>query len=465
MNRYLTLTTVLMLALHFQGQGQSRLIFSGTYEGTWHRFDSLVIEDLNTGSRIIKHYPDTVLKLLITGEEETPATSLRLRQNFPNPFPETTVFTLDLPAGGSVNLEVFNMAGQLVSGYHNSLGPGSHGFLFSGGFSGVYVVKARAGSLSASIRMVSTSAPGNAESHLEYSGSSTQPVRAPRSAGGFIFNTGDELSMTGYMTDLAGEVVKKVLTDAPERSKTYTIGFERKKRIVILMYHRLTSGVPADEYDRDSLTFENDMAYLQEQGYQVLSMNDLTLLKTGEMTLQSNGVIITFDDGYKSNISLAYPILSRRQMPATFFLVAEWIGTDGFSTWGDVWTMSQYTDSYGKLPFTMGSHTSSHPYLEKSIQYFATHEEYMNFLNTEIGDSKVWITDVTGQEQIFMSLPYGDGAYNADIIGTAQNLGYSGIRTSVWNSCSPEYMNLFALPSIPILSDSDIRIIENYLKY
>jgi hypothetical protein len=68
-----------------------------------------------------------------------------------------------------------------------------------------------------------------------------------------------------------------------------------------------------------------------------------------------------------------------------------------------------------------------------------------------------------GQDTIFISLPYGDGANNTDIIETAANNGYSGIRTSVWNSFSPDSINMFALPSIPVLSDTRINIIEDFL--
>ena len=54
------------------GLSQSKLVFTGTYQGTFHPFDSLLIEDINTGSKIVKYYPDTVLKLLITGIDELP---------------------------------------------------------------------------------------------------------------------------------------------------------------------------------------------------------------------------------------------------------------------------------------------------------------------------------------------------------------------------------------------------------
>jgi hypothetical protein len=44
--------------------------------------------------------------------------------------------------------------------------------------------------------------------------------------------------------------------------------------------------------------------------------------------------------------------------------------------------------------------------------------DYLNFLYTELNDSKNWIVDITGQPDLFLSLPFGDGAYNEDIINT-----------------------------------------------
>jgi peptidoglycan/xylan/chitin deacetylase (PgdA/CDA1 family) len=149
-------------------------------------------------------------------------------------------------------------------------------------------------------------------------------------------------------------------------------------------------------------------------------------------------------------------------MPATFFLTTEWIETDDFMTWSEVWLMSGLINEFGQRMFKMGSHSSSHPYLQQSAGNFGTHEEYLTFLRTELNDSKNWIVDVTGQPDIFISLPYGDGANNQDIINIAIESGYSGIRTSMWNSFTIDEMNLFALPSIPILYDSSIDIIENY---
>ena len=269
--------------------------------------------------------------------------------------------------------------------------------------------------------------------------------------------------MKGYLTNGAGLMISDTLTDDPAESCDYSFKVKNPHRIVILMYHEITGNIPEDEYERNITDFENDLKYFRDQNYQVLSMNDLPLVKAGIIELVSDGIVITFDDGYDDSYEMAVPLLDQYRMPAVFFIVTEWMGTPGFMTWPEVWQISEFIDTSGKHPFKIGSHSSSHPFLQRSAENFPDHNDYLTFLNTELGDSKTWITDVTGQDTIFLSLPYGDGANNTDIIETAASSGYSGIRTSVWNSFSPDSINLFALPSIPVLSDSKINIIEYYL--
>ncbi len=467
MTKYISLLIfVIYGATASNGYSQSKLAFTATFQDSYHRFDSVAIEDINTGSRLVKHYPDTVLNLLITGFDEYPSDDkYSLSQNYPNPFDGQTRFNIHLPEDDNLNISIFNASGRLMLRFEKFLHSGYHSFLFSGSGEKIFLLSARTASWSGSIKMMNISSSPGAEPKLEYTGQLPTYRKSAKGSDGFEYNTGDKLIFTGYMTDRAGTVLSDTLTDIPIRSTSYTLRFTRNYPVVILMYHKITDSIPADEYERTSLDFENDLIYLRDNNYQIISMEDLLLLQSGKLKLFSDGIILTFDDGYESNYSKVFPLLVKYEMPATFFLVTEWMDTPGFTKWSEVWLMSQYTDDYGKTPFVMGSHTSSHPYLEQSAQYFATHDDYLNFLHTELSDSKNWITDITGQARIFLSLPYGDGAHNQDIINTAVGTGYSGIRTSEWNSFTIDNMNLFALPSIPILSDSPIESIRDYMNY
>lgn len=448
------------------GYGQSKLVFTGTYQGNYHQFDSILIEDTNTGSKIMKYYPDTILKLLITGTDEIPdASEFSLSQNYPNPFQVNTNFNIYLPHDDRLTIAVFTLSGKVILNFERDLTSGLHSFTFSSSEEKVYLLSAKSSKYSASIKMLNIQGTGNSAAALEYNGNLSYAKSTKKGKGSFDFNTGDNLVMKGYMTDRAGSVISDTIYDTPTESTLYTFGFLKQNRIVILMYHKITDDAPLNEYERTSVEFENDLIYLRDHNYQILSMDDLPLLRSGELKLISDGVIITFDDGYESNFTRAFPLLTTYNMPATFFLTTEWMESADYMTWSQVWQMSGFPGPEGQNMFKMGSHSSSHPFLEKSAPDFATRADYLNFLNTELGDSKNWITDITGQTSIFLSLPFGDGANNQDIINTAVENGYLGIRTSIWNSFTVEKMNLFVLPSIPVLSDSSIDIIENYLNY
>ena len=97
----------------------------------------------------------------------------------------------------------------------------------------------------------------------------------------------------------------------------------------ILTYHRLSErpdsffpGLPLN-------TFARQVNYLARH-YQVLDLADiLNRIRSGD-ELPPNSVALTFDDGYRDNFELAFPILRRCHIPATFFL------TTGFVSRQDV---------------------------------------------------------------------------------------------------------------------------------
>lgn len=72
--------------------------------------------------------------------------------------------------------------------------------------------------------------------------------------------------------------------------------------------------------------FERQMAWLARR-YQVLPLEEaLERLDAG--TLPARAACLTFDDGYRSNATLAAPILARHGLCATVFLVADHVGTN-----------------------------------------------------------------------------------------------------------------------------------------
>ena len=94
-------------------------------------------------------------------------------------------------------------------------------------------------------------------------------------------------------------------------------------KIPILTYHDLTR----DPADVDDMTvtderFRLDMEFLKEFGYTPLLSADLVAIHKGAAAMPDKPVMITFDDGYWSNYSIAYPILQQTGMKAVISVIA-----------------------------------------------------------------------------------------------------------------------------------------------
>ncbi|MBM7866487.1 polysaccharide deacetylase family protein [Heliobacterium gestii] len=97
--------------------------------------------------------------------------------------------------------------------------------------------------------------------------------------------------------------------------------------IRILMYHHFTNrgyfknnGVAVIIDD-----FAAQMEYLRREGYHVVPLQRIWDYAQKGTPLPSRPVALTFDDGYESNYTLAFPILKKYNYPFTLFPVAGWL--------------------------------------------------------------------------------------------------------------------------------------------
>jgi peptidoglycan/xylan/chitin deacetylase (PgdA/CDA1 family) len=238
---------------------------------------------------------------------------------------------------------------------------------------------------------------------------------------------------------------------------------EAPGKVIVLMYHRIVKGEASNLYERSLINLEGDLKYLNEHKINVLNFSDLEVITASGSMPEGNSVIITFDDGDSSWYTLVRPLFLSYQMKATFFLWTYMMGTDSFVTWEEVEDMSHYTLINGERPFTFGSHTYSHQYLLKKKDGFASSAEYNSFLDYELGKSKEIIEEHTPGSVTVLSLPYGDGAGDLEIIAAAQRNGYKFIRTSIWGAIENSRMNLFEIPSLPMLNSTGSESIGTYL--
>lgn len=234
-------------------------------------------------------------------------------------------------------------------------------------------------------------------------------------------------------------------------------------RVVILMYHRISSGEAGNLYERSAADFRKDLVYLKQNRIRVIDFKELEAIVSGSEQLTTHAAVITFDDGDHSWYTEAMPLLREYRMKATFFLWASKIGADSFLDWDEVTMMSSYSWDGGTRPFSFGSHTMSHQYLMTMKAAFGGGESFQAYLDEELGGSKILIDRHIHGTVEALALPYGDGAGDADIIASAMRHGYRFIRTSERNVTGAPSSDLFRLPSLPLLNDTERELIGTYL--
>lgn len=105
-------------------------------------------------------------------------------------------------------------------------------------------------------------------------------------------------------------------------------------QLPVLMYHHIV--LEAEDSCCNEMTvttgrLESDLQWLNERGYQTILPRDLV---SGN-PLPDKPVLITFDDGYRSNYELAYPLLQKYHAKAVISLIVfmpdHW--ADDFLSW------------------------------------------------------------------------------------------------------------------------------------
>ena len=233
-------------------------------------------------------------------------------------------------------------------------------------------------------------------------------------------------------------------------------------RVIILMYHRISEGVAENLYERSAADFEADLVYLRDNNIRVIDFAELEDIVSGLTVPDTHSAIITLDDGDHSWYTRALPLLIKYRVKATFFLWTSRIDMNSFLSWDEVEIMSNYAYEGGVNPFSFGSHTMSHHFL-MTMKAALDEEAFSEYLDYELGVSKQLIDAHCKSGVNALALPYGDGAGDPDIISAAQRLGYRFIRTSERNITGTVSTDLYRLPSLPVLDDTDPALIGVYL--
>ena len=92
--------------------------------------------------------------------------------------------------------------------------------------------------------------------------------------------------------------------------------------VPILMYHGVQPDAPTT-YSITPELFSQQMQYLHDNNYTVITFRDMIDFLGNETKLPQKSVVLTFDDGLKSQYDYAYPILLQFGYTATFAIITD----------------------------------------------------------------------------------------------------------------------------------------------
>jgi len=229
----------------------------------------------------------------------------------------------------------------------------------------------------------------------------------------------------------------------------------RFDRVPILVYHHLVSKeaiekgeIPDNEpiwvcFDTE---FAKQMDYLRDRGYNTLDMDDYVKIRTGQIPRPDKPVIVTFDDGYLSNYTLAYPVLKSNAQKATIFVVLEpdehsrehVEGIDDFLTPDQMQEMADHSIS-------IQSHTLTHCILPELDDDKARYE---------LTESRERIKAITSREVEHIAIPRA--GYSRRIRRLVKQVGYkTACGANKGTACG--FSDALSLPRLTVDRDTTIE--------
>ncbi|MGD9972532.1 MAG: tetratricopeptide repeat protein [Desulfatirhabdiaceae bacterium] len=141
---------------------------------------------------------------------------------------------------------------------------------------------------------------------------------------------------------------KELLADILFNSNVVSL-FKRlpmRNKLIVLNYHRIQPDDPGfrtcfDDgvYNLNATEFERQIRWLKRNTLILSESRLLNHFKDGDRSFPDTSrpcVVITFDDGYKDNYTLAYPILKAHDVPAILFVASQMIDKRRLAWWDTI---------------------------------------------------------------------------------------------------------------------------------
>jgi peptidoglycan/xylan/chitin deacetylase (PgdA/CDA1 family) len=211
---------------------------------------------------------------------------------------------------------------------------------------------------------------------------------------------------------------------------------DQTAQTIIFCYHLLVDKVRFPGTEITPAVFEAQMKELKDRGITVIGMQDLLAWKRGEKNIPPRCAVITFDDGYKSQYEVAWPILKKFGYTFTMFIYTEGVA-GGSLAGGKAITWEQLGDMRDN-GIDIEAHSATHQDLReghpvtvfeggKKVRKRLTGPEYEQWIQNEVVGCKTLLEQRLGIKVNCFAVPYG--FYNEHVKELARNAGYEAMFT------------------------------------
>ena len=212
---------------------------------------------------------------------------------------------------------------------------------------------------------------------------------------------------------------------------------DQTAQTIIFCYHRLVDKVRYPGTEITPAAFEAQMKELKDHGITVISMQDLLAWKRGEKNIPPRCAVVSFDDGWKSQYEVAWPIMKKFGYPFTMFIYTEGV-RGGSLGGGEAITWEQLGDMRDN-GVDIEAHSATHQDLReghtimvanpggKRTRTKLTGPQYEQWVRNEVVGSKELLEQRLGIKVNCFAVPFGN--YNEHVKELARNAGYEAMFT------------------------------------
>src|SRR5262249_29548492 len=212
---------------------------------------------------------------------------------------------------------------------------------------------------------------------------------------------------------------------------------DQTAQVIIFCYHRLVDKVRYPGTEITPAAFEAQIKELEDRGITVISMQDLLAWKRGEKNIPPRCAVVSFDDGWKSQYEVAWPIMKKFGYTFTMFIYTEGV-RGGSLGGGEAITWEQLADLRDNS-VDIEAHSATHQDLReghtitvanpggKRTRTKLTGTQYEQWVHNEVVGSKELLEQRLGIKVNCFAVPFGN--YNDHVKELARNSGYEAMFT------------------------------------